>query len=156
MYIPFLDDYSSRMDKVALPFNDLQTKVRKPLEGYRDTPITLGDKIRNRRLELQLFQKETAPLIGVTESGLVYWERNIYQPQVHLYPKVIEFLGYFPFEIDTSTLGGKLNEYRFRNGLSQKNLGKLLGVDGTTICDWERGITKPKGEYLNKLQELLK
>ena len=129
--------------------------VKKPIEGYRNAPITLGDKIRNKRLELQLFQRDAAVLLGVTESGLVYWESNKAQPQVHLYPKVIEFLGYFPFDIDTSTLGGKIKEYRFRKGLSQKNLGKELGVDGTTVSDWENCVTKPQGEYLKNLLELL-
>lgn len=144
------------MDRSSVPFNELGQNVKKPIEGYRNTPITLGDKIRNKRLELQLFQRDAAVLLGVTESGLVYWERNKAQPQVHLYPKVIEFLGYFPFDINTSTLGGRIKEYRFRNGLSHKKVGKLLEVNGSTVSDWENCVTKPQGGYLQKLLELLK
>lgn len=103
-----------------------------------------------------MFQKEAASLIGVTESGLVYWERNKNQPQVHLYPKVIEFLGYFPFEIDTSTLGGRINDFRFRNGLSQRKVGKMLRVDGATICSWERNENVPGENNMKNLMELLK
>lgn len=95
-------------------------------------------------------------MIGVSEDAVTYWENNKAQPQVHHYPKVIKFLDYFPFDIDSSTLGGKIMDYRLKNGLSHKKMGKLLEVDGATICDWERSITKPKGEYLKKLMELLK
>ncbi len=59
--------------------------------------------------------------------------------QLQFYPKLIEFLGYFPFEIDTAVLGGKIKEYRYTNGLSYKELGKLVSVDPTTIRGWELG-----------------
>jgi hypothetical protein len=47
------------------------------------------------------------------------------------------FLGYMPFEVDLTSLSGKLKEHRHINGLSQKQLGKILGVDGATVCSWE-------------------
>lgn len=144
------------MGRVALPFNDLQNTIQKPLAGYRNTAITLGDKIRNKRLELQLLQKDVAPFIEATESAVAYWESNRYQPQIHSYLKVIEFLGYFPFDIDASTLGGKIKECRFKNGLSHKKIGKLLGVDGATICAWERNENIPLEKHLKKLLELLR
>jgi len=64
---------------------------------------------------------------GVSEDTITYWENGRAEPQIHLYPKVIEFLRYFPLEIDTSTFGGNIKKYRYRHGLSHKVLGKVLG-----------------------------
>jgi transcriptional regulator with XRE-family HTH domain len=139
-----------------LPFNDYHKTIQKPIIGYNESPSSLGDKIRNKRLELKLLQKDVANLIGVSEDAVTYWENNRAKPQIQYYPKVIEFLGYFPFKIDTSTLGDKLNEYRLKNGLSQKKVGKLLGVDESTICGWEGNENTPLEKHLKKLLELVK
>ena len=102
-------------------------------------PITLGGKRRNRRLELGLSQSQVA-IILETDSQYVYaWENNHNKPIVSKYPKIIEFLGYFPFEIDTSTLGGKIKKYRFQHGLSQEKIGHFLNVDEGTIRPYENG-----------------
>jgi DNA-binding transcriptional regulator YiaG len=42
-----------------------------------------------------------------------------------------------PFEVDLTSLSGKLKAHRHINGLSQKQLGEILGVDGATVCSWE-------------------
>jgi hypothetical protein len=53
------------------------------------------------------------------------------------FPYIISFLGYMPFEVDLTSLSGKLKAHRHINGLSQKQLGEILGVDGATVCSWE-------------------
>ena len=40
-----------------------------------------------------LLQKAVARQIGVTTDTLCRWERNAAAPQIHHFPKVIEFLG---------------------------------------------------------------
>jgi hypothetical protein len=49
-------------------------------------------------------------------------------------------LGYLPFEFDMSTLPGRLKAYRLMNGLSQKQLGKILKVDGVryAVGNWAK------------------
>jgi hypothetical protein len=37
-----------------LPFNDLQNTLKIPIKGYIEAPAILGDKIRNRRIDLLL------------------------------------------------------------------------------------------------------
>ena len=92
-----------------------------------------------------------ALLIEVTEETIANWENGRGEPQLRLYPKLIDFLGYFPFEIDTSTLGGKIKEYRYKNGLSRKKLGVIIGVDASTIGGWEENEYRPSEKYLGKL-----
>lgn len=40
---------------------------------------------------------------------------------------------------ETENLGDKIREYRRIHGLTQKELAQLVGVDQTTLADWERG-----------------
>lgn len=138
----------------ALPFNDLRNTLRIPIKGYIDTPTTLGDKIRNRRIELQLTIQQLARLLKVTEEAVVYWEYNRGQPKVYNYPKLIEVLGLLPFEVDTSTLGGKIIAYRYTKGMSRKKFSKLLGVDESTLKTWEDNKYIPKADIMLILQTL--
>ena len=70
--------------------------------------------------------------------------------------RIIKFLGYCPTPIDESTLGGRIYEYRLYNGLSYAGMGRLLGVDATTIAGWKRNEHFSYGERLKKLNELLR
>jgi DNA-binding XRE family transcriptional regulator len=125
------------MDMVALPFYNLDEKIAKPHGNqYVENPSTLGELIRNKRIELGLFQKDLAQQFEVSEDCVTYWENNRSIPQIKFYPKIIKFLGYIPFEIDTQDFAGKIKMYRYLNGLSYKKMGNIIGVDGSTIGEW--------------------
>ena len=49
----------------------------------------------------------------------------------------------------------KLKVVRKQKGLSQAELGKLLGVQAQTIGRWETGKSEPNLETVNKLCEIL-
>ena len=122
---------------------------------YVENPTTLGTKILNRRLELGLFQKDIAELFGVSEDTITNWENERSIPQVQYYPKLIEYLGYFPFEVDTKTLGGKIKKYRFENGLTQEILAQKLGVNESTVFHYERNFHTPQPQIIDKLNTLI-
>ncbi|MGV3598244.1 MAG: helix-turn-helix domain-containing protein [Bacteroidota bacterium] len=119
------------------------TLKKKPI-GYPENPKIVGEHIRKVRMDRKLLQKEVAKLIGVSEDCITYWENGRSEPQIQFMPKIIEFLGYMPVEVDTSTFEGKLKMYRMRHGLSHKKLGKLLGVDASTVGAWENNFSRPQ------------
>lgn len=47
----------------------------------------------------------------------------------------------------------KLKELRNLKQLSQKELGKIIGVSGQTILNWENNIYNPNINYLIKLAD---
>jgi len=64
-----------------LPFSHISLKASKPkifkgLSKAIKNPQTLGDKIRTRRIELGLLQKELAGKVGVSEDTIRNWETN--------------------------------------------------------------------------------
>jgi DNA-binding transcriptional regulator YiaG len=140
-----------------LPFSRQHEKVRKPLGiKYNDNPNTLSQKIRNRRLELQLRQRDIARILKVSEDCITNWENNLAEPRIQNFPAIIAFLGYNPFAINLGTLGGRIKQYRILGGLSHRNMGKILKVDASTIGTWEKNMHYPQGAMLKKLLQLLK
>ena len=51
--------------------------------------------------------------------------------------------------------GNYLHEIRRKRGLTQFQLGALLGVSDKAVSKWENGITKPQSRILHKLSEIL-
>ena len=100
-------------------------------------------------------QLALANIIGVDECTVTNWEKNHSQIRLYLLPKIIEFLGYVPFQLPKETISGQLMAYRKLHGLTQRNLAKLLSVDETTIRDWENGKHKPMKKLLNRISKLV-
>ena len=46
---------------------------------------------------------------------------------------------------------GKIKEYRLRKGLSQRELGEILGVSDQAISKWEKGQSQPSAMHLIKM-----
>lgn len=125
--------------------------------GYPTNPFKFADHLLKRRMDLMLTQCEAAIMLKVTECSVFNWEKSRSLPKVKHYPDIISFLGYNPFEneIDTETLHGKLKWHRTKMGLSYRNLGKILDVDGSTIAKWEDGLRPIHPTNLRKLESWL-
>ncbi|MCH5142441.1 MAG: helix-turn-helix transcriptional regulator [Clostridiales bacterium] len=47
-----------------------------------------------------------------------------------------------------ASIGGKIKELRIEKGLSQMQLGKLIGVSQKAVDYWERSVNEPKASYI--------
>jgi DNA-binding XRE family transcriptional regulator len=95
---------------------------RRPLNTIQlSETSSIGLHIK-KRLELKLRQKDVELLVGITEESIMYWETDFAKPQIQHAPKVIKFLGYNPYVVETETLGGKVKSYRVLHGLSHKKI----------------------------------
>lgn len=125
----------------------MSKNVRKPLgDKYVSSPVTLGDKIRNRRLELHLLQKDIAQTFGVTEDCITNWENNLSQPETRYLPDIIQFLRYIPFRMNLQNFNERLHYYRLTQGFTHKQMGQLFEVDGSTIGAWEQNKHLPRAK----------
>ena len=131
-------------------------KTRKPLHfQYVREPVTIGDHIKNRRLDLKLLQKQVAEIIGVTTASIVNWELNHKVPDIIYLPKIIEFLGFVPFGKTDKTLGERIITCRKILGLSQEKLAQQLKVDWTTLRRWERNKSRPSAKHIQRIDDFL-
>lgn len=99
-------------------------------------PQTLGEHILRRRIQLRLLQKDVAEQIGVIEDSITGWENGRSNPQIHFYPAIIAFLGYYPFGADTLTISGQIDFVRFTKGWSFARMGLEFNVNSTTVLGW--------------------
>jgi len=53
------------------------------------------------------------------------------------------------------TLGERIRKWRLEEGLFQRDLAKIIGVDEMTIVNWEKGRTKPIKQNLERLEKIL-
>jgi DNA-binding XRE family transcriptional regulator len=87
-------------------------------------------------LELGRYQAQVALILGVTESTVTNWEKHRTNPTLHLFPKIIEFLGYDPMPTETKTLGDMLLRYRKSRGVTQKELAMKIEIDLDSYLTW--------------------
>ena len=52
-------------------------------------------------------------------------------------------------------IGDMIVEKRKERGLTQAELGSMLGISGKAVSKWERGLSKPCEEHLDRLVALL-
>lgn len=139
----------------ALPFCHLTLTASRPLQpAYPRTLNTLGDHLRKKRLDLGLLQGEVAERLEVDKDSVYYWETNRYAPSLRVIPRIIQFLGYMPYDTSSTSLGERIVAMRHAMGMSQERLARDLRVDPTTLSRWERGEGKPFTKHMRKLTAL--
>ena len=90
----------------------------------------------------------------MTECCVALWEREKAIPTFPYWPRIIEFLGYCPFDPDW-TPGERLTWIRRYFALSQESMARRLRVDPGTLARWEREEREPKGAFNCRLENLL-
>lgn len=134
---------------VACPFRHLRLIAPlPPKEGYPRELRHLGDHLKKRRLDLGLRQHEVAGQLGINRRTYENWEAGKHEPEVRYWPGVVAFLEYDPapplsLGVD---IGERLRAARRVRGLSQEALARLLGIDESTVQQWEAGKQRVRRE----------
>jgi transcriptional regulator with XRE-family HTH domain len=135
-----------------LPRCKLTFQAKKPdFRPYPKELKTIGDHLKKRRLDLNLPQKKVAKRLQATTCTYRNWEKNRSNPSLSFIPRIIQFLGYVPYDTSNQDFGKKIAASRRLLGLSQKDLARLIGVDPCTIRSWEKDRHKPNKELLGIL-----
>lgn len=98
---------------------------------------------------------EVAQKIGVNTASFRNWETGHTTPSLPVIPRLIEFLGYVPFEKPPESLSRKIKAFRRTLGLTQKELANLLKINPSTLARWERRKGRPSKELLKKVSHYL-
>jgi DNA-binding transcriptional regulator YiaG len=103
----------------------------------RPVPVTIGDHVRLRRLDLGLTLAEAGAAMGVCWNAVMRWEGGSRAPDVVTMPAVIRFLGYNP-RPEPGTFSEWLRWLRSALGLRQPALAATVGVPVATLRAWEK------------------
>src|SRR5262249_43289622 len=113
------DRSRSHMDTPALPFCHLLLKARKPRSADYPTRLnSLGDRVRARRLDLALTQKDLARRLRIDATTVNNWETGRAVPALRLLPRIIQFLDYAPY-MAAETVPESIKRSRHSFGMSQ-------------------------------------
>ena len=125
--------------------------------GYDPRPKkeSVGEQLRRHREGRGWSQPETARKLGVSASVLWRWESGQRKPKGRYLEKVHAFLGDDPRPAPV-TAGERLKRHRERLGVTLTAMAKSLGVVQSTLCRWETGEREPTGEYLMRVEGMLK
>jgi len=82
------------------------------------------------------------------------WERNRCGPALTQIPRIIEFLGYVPYD-PSRPFGERLAAQRRALGISREALARALRVDESTVLRWETGSRHPSRELEVRIKALL-
>ncbi|MFQ5690741.1 MAG: helix-turn-helix domain-containing protein, partial [Gemmatimonadota bacterium] len=104
-------------------------------------------------LDLGWLQREVASLLGVSKDTIRNWERNRTTPALRYVPRILEFLGYVPFEPGPS-LPERLRFTRRVLGLSRRAFAGRLGVNESTVRGWETGRHRPSRRHRERIEGL--
>ena len=126
---------------------------KQQLPGYPEFPITVGEHIRKKRMDLGLLQREVAEIIGVTESSIWNWEHGT-EPELQYNQRIIKFLGYIPFDCPDDTVG-RLAWYKRAMGMNLDQLGEIMGRDPEQLSDWLSGRHHPFRKNRDKIELFL-
>jgi magnesium chelatase family protein len=127
-----------------MPFLPIELSAAESIpRNYPFSPKGLGEHLKKRRMDLNLLQREVAEKLGVTHDSILNWEKGYSQPRLNLLPRIYKFLGYNPESVP-QTLPEKIAYCRRVLGHSRKILAAKLGVNPTTIRNWENGRNQPR------------
>ena len=71
---------------------------------------------------------------------------------VQSYKKFALKLTFLVSRYPNETIGQKIKKLRLERGLMQVELAEALSVHEMTVVNWEKGRTKPSGEYLRRIE----
>lgn len=112
-------------------------------KNYAESPQSLGEHLRKRRILAGRTQEHVATELGVNTWTYLLWETDKTTPTVRYYPTIFRFLGYDPFPPAIS-LPAQIAAKRRELGLSIKEAAKRICVDEGTFGRWESGEWKPR------------
>jgi transcriptional regulator with XRE-family HTH domain len=135
----------------------IQLKGKKPTNpAYPSELNTLGDHLRKVRLDRGLSQPYVAVVLKVSTDMVTCWELNRNQPTAKFAKAIIAFLGYFPFEVEDSSIGKQLYYARLITGKTQRQIARLIGCDASNLRRIELNQRNPFGKTREKIEAYVK
>lgn len=128
--------------------------------------MSFSEKIVERRVSLNMSQKELAERLGVTPTRLNYWEKGKREPDVHYIKALARELGVSgDYLLETESeegtsgsvtgIGERIKKARLEKGYTQLQLAEMIGVAKNTITGYETGTREPDSNRITAIAKAL-
>ena len=133
----------------------IQLSAKKPPNpAYPAELKTLGDHLRKVRLDHGLSQADVARILYASGTMVMAWELNRNQPTAKFAKRIIEFLGYVPFQ-NHESLAKRLYLARLISGKTQEQVSNEPGVDESNLRLIELGARTPFLKTREKIERFV-
>lgn len=150
-----LRPFSTGSEASPSPISVQFRKIVRFLDGDpRPLPGALGGQIRQLRQSHGWSMRELAEKLRVDPSTVEKWERLGFNPHPQLYARLTRVLR-ISEPGPGAPIGQRLRARRLAKGLTQAELGRLLGVCQDLILRWELGQVVPAAGALLPISKLL-
>lgn len=117
--------------------------------------IKVGDNVKKYRKESGLTQQELANQSGVSIATIKTCETNKNTPKYNTLKKIASVLNVSVNKLlytgINSNFSNELTYLRCKKGLTQEQLGELIGVSGTAIMRYEKNQRSPSYNLLLRI-----
>ena len=124
-----------------------------------DDSLTIGEKIQQRRKELGMSADELAEKLGIDRSTIYRYENgDIKKFPLDMLEPIANALNTTPTYLVSNhyDIGQKIKNARILHGLTQEQLGDLVGVQKSAIAKYENGrVVNIKRNILQKISNVL-
>lgn len=128
--------------------------------------MSLSEKIVERRVSLNMSQKELAERLGVTPTRFNYWEKGKREPDVHYIKALARELGVSgDYLLETESeegtsgsvtgIGERIKHARLKAECTQQQLADMIGVAKSTVTGYEKGTREPDSLKINAIAKAL-
>lgn len=137
-------------------------------------PNSVGKRIKYFRIKQEISQESLAQHSCLSVSIIGRYEQDrVSNPDPLVIQKIAKVLSIDPSKLvgsngtgesedfydyfcPNNTFGSKLKKARLKQGIQQKDLAKMLGVNKVSVCRYEKDQSKPDKEIISKLSKILK
>ena len=168
-FVEILERMATSLEIIAHFVNNIASSETNDTEESKDqndisckTQTNIGKGIRRLRRRKNITQKQFASLLGTSQAGVSQFEHKKF-PHEYRYGTLEKIASVFNCDVadlinapEQETTGDRIKSFRIAKGLSQKELGEIIG--GLTQQDISKFETKenpPKIESLKKLSAAL-
>jgi DNA-binding XRE family transcriptional regulator len=92
--------------------------------------------------------------MGVNVSTYLLWETNKAFPSISFWPRILAFLGYYPYRMP-ETLVERILAARRYLGLSQREMAAMVQIDEGVLARLENGKRMPTLTILRRIENRL-
>lgn len=114
------------------------------------------NRLKELRQKNCLTLEKLGQKVNIPKNTLSRYESGKRKPKIETWQRLADYFNVstsYLMGLNSNNFGNRIKELRIKNGLSQAELAKKIGVKDNTICQYEKGKRHPNDKTWQKLAD---